>query len=157
MRTHHSPSLLPSFPGHLISDEIPFDNHSAFGSQFRISSPPPSMTSFRSPLRISAHHQRILTHYQNIIRIQKRMNIIEGPYFLSSTSEAGVCSWAWTSTLQIETSSVACFLYARPIFFIYLTNESLSNLGRDLVMGIDSEEGALGRRLSGSNSDQLRD
>lgn len=130
-KTHHSPSLLPSFPGHSMPstwDGIPFDSHSTFGLQFQISCPPPSMTSFLPQSRTTAHHQRVLTHYQNIIRIEEKMSVIEVPYFLSQASESGVCSSAWTNSRQMEISSVACFRYARPISFIYLTNENLSNL-----------------------------
>ena len=54
--------------------------------------------------------------------------MIEGHYLLSMASEAGVCFWTWTNRRQKETSSIACFRYALPIFFIYLTNESLSIL-----------------------------
>jgi len=55
------------------------------------------------------------------------MNIIEGHYLLSVASEAGVCFWTWTKSRQAETSSIACFRYALPMFFIYLINEVLSN------------------------------
>ena len=130
MRIDHSPSLLSSCRRHSTpraGDGTPFHNHSTSGLPFRVSRLPPRAPSFLPQLRTPVHRQRILTHYRNIIRIKGRMYIIEGHYFLSMASEAGDCSWASTKVRQMEISSMACFRYALPIFFIYLTNESLSN------------------------------
>jgi hypothetical protein len=66
--------------------------------------------------------------------MKEGMNIIKGHYLLSMASEAGVCSWTWTKTRQVETSSMACFRYALPIFFMYLKSESLSNGDRPVVV-----------------------
>ena len=55
----------------------------------------------------------------------------------SLSSDSGDCSWAWTKIRQSETNSMACFRYAPPIFFIYLTNDSLSKL--PLVVGAEEE------------------
>ena len=130
MTTDHSSSLLPPFAGHPTQgarDGIPCDNHPTSGLPFRISHRPVPMFEFLPQLHPSARLQRLLMLYQNIIRINEKMNIIEYQYVLSLASEARACFWAWTRSRQMEISSMACFRYGLPIFFIYLTNESLSN------------------------------
>jgi hypothetical protein len=81
----------------------------------------------------------------SIVRTADEVNMVQCHHVLSSESGSGVCSAASTKTRQTEINSVARDRYALPTFFIYLTNETLSNLGcrplADPSGGIDMELG----------------
>jgi hypothetical protein len=87
---------------------------------------------------------------KEIVRKGAELEMIRCRYVLSLASESGVCSCAWTKVRQRETSSIACFRYTLPIFFIYLTNESLSKgraataPGRERDLDMDQAKGSKG-------------